>query len=332
MIRSVFCVLLSVAAFPVLAEGVWKRLDDVNPMNDERVTAIATESVQPVHCGFAADFAQLQFQCQREDLAIAVLAPDCVFESEGVWNYRLDSAKASVLNVNTYNDPSVAFLSDFLGEGENLETIVKMLAAKRMLLEIRPFAQASEIVEFDLSSLGDQMMSGFDACLPPGWSGQTSEGEISDKSGTASLPGPRASSGLDSLILEELACTLPPDPGLILSKLSELGKIDPTKNIGFDSLSCFEIKGGLPMGEISFSHVCGYEEDDTVRSKYPGLFFRGPGTSPGQSLSFETEAAESDVRDWYARYVSGTQVDNGVSAKWPNFAKTAVSCDSWMLK
>ena len=213
-----------------------------------------------------------------------------------------------------------ALISDRLDNEDPREFVARLKEAKRLLLKLELDGEPSEIVEFDISGLEGQLKAGFEACFP----------EVAPAAAQGEEPKPFVGKPLPDLVVEALACGTAPSPGPILGLMQDIGMIDPAKNIGSDSLFCFEIKGGRDVEGLSFSHVCGFEEDDAKRAEYPDLFYRGPGTSPGQILSFETSAEEPVVRDWYERIIGGQKIDKAVSADFPSFATTEVKCTSCM--
>ena len=82
-----------------------------------------------------------------------------------------------------------------------------------------------------------------------------------------------------------------------------MGKLDPNEITEMDSIACFPIKDGIEVAGLTFVSVCGFEQDPDIRKKRPDMLRRGPGTSPGQTLSFGTYAPEGEVSPWYTNNV-----------------------------
>lgn len=142
----------------------------------------------------------------------------------------------------------------------------------------------------------------------------------------------RALSKLDRMLIEELSCSSPPAATRILQELVALGRIDPSKNIGYDSLSCWKIDGGLQIRGMNFTSICAFEESEGTRAMYPDLYYRGPGTSPGQTLSLGTDAGADDLSDWYLALFGPKHVDSAIAdGEWTTLGEASeVSCTSWM--
>lgn len=313
---------ISVLSCQSLGAQEWKRMEDVNPMTDERKVGIATGSLQTPRCSIANDLAVLQFECQKDQVVVALRASGCVMGTDSVLNYRVDKEKASVLSAEPSEDPTLIFLEEFLGEaGASQALFEKFINASSVIIEIKPFASQPEIVSFDLSKMAEIAGDDFDSCRP-------------DKRQASATPlaGPRSSESVENLILEQLQCTQLPSPAPVLAGLEQRGLIDLSKNIGFDSLSCFEIKDGLTISGITFSHVCGYEEDDTIKAQYPDMFYRGPGTSPGQTLAFYTYEDEATAEEWLRNTARSSIDERIVDSRFPDFANTSVGCTSWIVK
>ena len=103
----------------------------------------------------------------------------------------------------------------------------------------------------------------------------------------------------ERLILQELSCGSPPDPTLIVRELADAGMINLADNIGFDSLSCYQIKGELGVRGVALTSICVDEEDPVIQSWNEDIYYRAPGTSPGQTLAFGTPLDADKLSDWY---------------------------------
>lgn len=134
----------------------------------------------------------------------------------------------------------------------------------------------------------------------------------------------------ERMALGALACDKNPSPLPILEELERNGMINASEMIGFDSISCFRIDGELTIAGLPVDSVCAHEEDETIRAKRPDLLFRGPGTSPGQFISFGTAASDDVVTQWYLRTIGMRHLNKAVESKWTNMGdRTEVECSSW---
>lgn len=134
----------------------------------------------------------------------------------------------------------------------------------------------------------------------------------------------------DIFVLEQLRCEQDPSPGPIIQSLSEAGAIDVSANLGYDSTSCFRIKGTVEIAGLKVNSVCGFEEDSEQRARYPDIFYRGPGTSPGPFISFGTSANDDVVAQWYFDNIGTRHLNEAISSEWTNIGdRTEVACSSW---
>lgn len=115
-------------------------------------------------------------------------------------------------------------------------------------------------------------------------------------SGNADMSG---NSNLGNHILDQLKCMAPPNPTLAFYALSKSKIINLKKNRGVDSVSCFDIRGGLKIGRLKFDFICGYSEDQLDWELFPNFYRRGPGTSPGPSISLGTHASLEKLKEWW---------------------------------
>lgn len=131
-------------------------------------------------------------------------------------------------------------------------------------------------------------------------------------------------------VIAQLRCEVPPSPLPILEALDGAGLIDPNADLGFDSLSCFLIEGGVEIAGLRLNSVCAHEEREEVRARRPDLLYRGPGTSPGQTLSFGTSADESATASWYAEVIGRRHLSEAISSDYTRVGdRTEVTCSSW---
>jgi hypothetical protein len=113
------------------------------------------------------------------------------------------------------------------------------------------------------------------------------------------------SNTLEKNLLQQLSCSTKPDPLFAFLALEKLGKINAFERIGYDSISCFRIDGGIHLNGIHFESICGYESDPDLHELYPQLLWRGPGTSPSQFISLGTKSSFKAVADWYILSFNG---------------------------
>jgi hypothetical protein len=144
------------------------------------------------------------------------------------------------------------------------------------------------------------------------------------------LPALCAAEAFEDAVIRQLRCDIPPSPLPILAALADAGVINPADNLGYDSLSCFEIAGGIMIAGLRFDTVCGFEDRQDVQESRPDLLYRGPGTSPGQTLSFGTDQPFESVRRWYIESIGTQHVADAVGSDWTTLGdETEVRCTDW---
>ncbi|WP_417262829.1 hypothetical protein [Celeribacter sp.] len=140
-----------------------------------------------------------------------------------------------------------------------------------------------------------------------------------------------ALSPLERMILEELSCDAPPQSLAILTELAEAQKIIPEVNIGYDSLSCWKLQGGLTVAGMPFDSICAYEEDPALHKAHPEFYYRGPGTSPGQHLSLGTSETADRLSDWYLATFGPDKVTYAINSEWTLLEDASeVSCSRFL--
>lgn len=139
-------------------------------------------------------------------------------------------------------------------------------------------------------------------------------------------------SSLEDFVIEQLKCETEPKILPILLSLEKTNKIKSSEMLGFDSISCFRIHGGIKVMGMTFVSVCGHEENDQVRKKRPDLLWRGPGTSPGQFISFGTHAVYGPTQEWYFSNIGKKYLNQAINTEYTNLGdQTEVSCSSNMI-
>ncbi len=152
----------------------------------------------------------------------------------------------------------------------------------------------------------------------------------------ALLAQPLAAQGISAIereILQELSCERDPRPTRILRDLSRSGMIDLDDNIGYDSMSCWRLDGGLEVLGITFVSVCAFEEDADIRSRNTDLYYRGPGTSPGQLIAFGSEIPADDLAAWYLPIFGPARIAGAIRSAEDSWTRlddpSEVTCSSW---
>lgn len=132
-------------------------------------------------------------------------------------------------------------------------------------------------------------------------------------------------------IIQQLRCLQPPEPIFTFLALENLGKINRSEMLGYDSISCFRIHGGIEVEGLKFVSVCGYSEDSLVRDLFPDFLWRGPGTSPSQFISFGTEANFEISSKWYLEHLGRRFLNQAIETENTGLGDpTDISCSSWM--
>lgn len=86
------------------------------------------------------------------------------------------------------------------------------------------------------------------------------------------IEAPPAPAHIESMAVEELACTRDPDPTRILRAMMEAGLIHAGDRENFESYSCFAIPGGLSLAGLNVNAVCGGVMSATVNAENPDLY------------------------------------------------------------
>ena len=137
---------------------------------------------------------------------------------------------------------------------------------------------------------------------------------------------------IERLVLQELSCGSPPSPTELVRELAKAGLIQLKENIGYDSLSCWRIEGDLVVTGVSFSSICVFEEDEFIRSNNEDIYYRGPGTSPGQTLALGTTLDAGKLSDWYVDQFGPANVASAIDEGEMTILgdPSQVECSSWM--
>jgi hypothetical protein len=108
--------------------------------------------------------------------------------------------------------------------------------------------------------------------------------------------------------------------------------ISVDRNIGYDSLSCWVLEGDLVVAGMPLGLVCAHEEDEEIRSRNPDLYQRGPGTSPGATLSFGSSVTAEQMAEWYLNTFGPANISSAISEEGMTTLgdRSEVSCTSWM--
>lgn len=99
-------------------------------------------------------------------------------------------------------------------------------------------------------------------------------------------------------------------------------------------MSCWVIEGGVTVAGMDFQTICAFEEDEQIRSANSEFYYRGPGTSPGQMISFGTNVSGDRLSDWYIEVFGPAKASSAISESpdTPLEERSAVSCERWMLQ
>lgn len=112
---------------------------------------------------------------------------------------------------------------------------------------------------------------------------------------------------LEAHITRELSCwRKPPNPTPTLVALVQSKLINLSEQKGYDSISCWNLKGRFSVNGMPVVGVCAYEEDELIRALHPGYYWRGPGTSPGVQLALISSWPVAKVKAWAQSALSPT--------------------------
>ena len=142
----------------------------------------------------------------------------------------------------------------------------------------------------------------------------------------AAFSGSAVADPLGDHLLRQLSCIDPPTPLAGLIALENQGRFDASQGERRDSATCWRLKPVLELGDIDFDHICAATEDPLLIAQFPAFFWRGRGTSPGETLVLTTKEPVARMKEWAAAHLSndGTTVSIGVDA-WVD-GETEVEC------
>lgn len=143
------------------------------------------------------------------------------------------------------------------------------------------------------------------------------------------LAGGAYSGTFEDAVVEQLLCKKQPQPAPIIHALAEAKLVDLEKGYGADSVSCFPLASPLPIKGMTFTSICGFDDDKQTLKQFPGIFYRGPGTSPGRELTLHSMASEAELADWY-RGIGGTKTNIvGTPYVTETNERSSVTCSQW---
>ena len=136
----------------------------------------------------------------------------------------------------------------------------------------------------------------------------------------------------EDAIIAQLRCDAEPTPLPFFAALDRAGRLETGTQLGFDSVSCYPITGGITLRGMTFDVICGFEENPDLAG-WSDYFYRGPGTSPGQSLSLLSLSSEAQMRDWVRATLGVPDPERRVSDRFLRGDErpgSEVSCSSWI--
>lgn len=133
-------------------------------------------------------------------------------------------------------------------------------------------------------------------------------------------------------IVEQLRCDVDPAPLPFFAAIDQAGRLEIDSRIGYDSVSCYTITGGMTVRGMTFDMICGFEEDQSI-ANWSDYFYRGPGTSPGQSLSLLSLSSEAEMLAWARDTLRVPDPERRVDERFipgDDRSGSEVSCTNWI--
>lgn len=133
-------------------------------------------------------------------------------------------------------------------------------------------------------------------------------------------------------IVEQLRCDADPTPLPFFAAIDQTGRLETDNQLGYDSVSCYPIAGGITVRGMTFDVICGFEEDQSIAG-WSDYFYRGPGTSPGQSLSLLSLSSEAEMLAWVRDTLKVPDPERRVGERFipgDDRSGSEVSCSSWI--
>ena len=148
------------------------------------------------------------------------------------------------------------------------------------------------------------------------------------------LAAPRGKSevSFEAGIVEQLRCDVAPAPLPFFAAIDQAGRLEIDSRVGYDSTSCYTIAGGMKVRGMEFDVICGFEEDQSI-ANWSDYFYRGPGTSPGQSLSLLSLSSEAEMLAWARDTLRVPDPERRVDERFipgDDRSGSEVSCTSWI--
>lgn len=135
---------------------------------------------------------------------------------------------------------------------------------------------------------------------------------------------------LEELVINQLKCREKPNPLPVLLLLEKYEKIRADELVGYDSISCFRIHGGISVRGLTLRSICAYENSAGIREVRPDLLYRGPGTAPNPFISFGTTVEFKGVQEWYLSNIGIEYLNRAIETERTTFGdNTEISCKDY---
>lgn len=118
------------------------------------------------------------------------------------------------------------------------------------------------------------------------------------------IPSLRHGGSSSSDLAKAMQCRGRAQPTPLLTRLAGEQQISARPDEGADSVGCFFLRRAVAVtsraggAAVSVTAICAFDEDgfSDLRGAARDLYFRGPGTSPGQTLTFYVRNTEAEAR------------------------------------
>ena len=137
----------------------------------------------------------------------------------------------------------------------------------------------------------------------------------------------------EDAIVEQLRCDTEPSPLPFLQAIDKAGRLDKENAVGFDSVSCYPITGGITVRGMSFDVICSFEENKSAPG-WSDYYVRAPGTSPGQFITLLSQTSEAEMIVWASTKLGVSDPERSVGARYlpgDDRGGSEVSCSGWMV-
>lgn len=219
--------------------AAWERSVTQDQMTDEISTSFRVFSTFEPTCAGETNIAALTVSCSSGEPQIHMYQHVGRFRPDvGFAKLRFDQETPFDIASFPVAEGKILILDGATKSTDAGRILEKLQTARRLLIQQQSYGCEGNIYEFDVSGLAAASGDELTACLP---------GPIKEYPETVS-----------GVLEKALECQVNADPTGAFLELKTADKIDFAKNVGYDSLSCFDISGGVNFRGMRLDRICGF--------------------------------------------------------------------------